>query len=420
LGKYVTAGRAPLLACFLALAVGGCGGGGGSSTDAGLSLAEGASPPPPPTPPPPAVSPPPPASSAAAGVVQPSVFVEKDADGTPYLRVQEQTYNVFAPAAAQRVIADKAMGPAPGSNFVVDGDETTAISDVQAVKMKYGLTMQASGAVSIYNYTYNQFDGGGSIFGAAIKLGDNGRPTNGPTYIQRVTANGMQTPDPTYTQRNNDFIGIEVNSDPIYVRDVTGKNFGDAGVDTKSTHIYLMNATLEGAHRMLRAWPNVEITLVNSIINSTPGQSQGWIGGPGATIKYYNTLWCVGSDNPSPSDPKCSNAPTVVEGEDMDAATALTRFVPLASNPLPNINSFFKSQIDQIAVEYSADSGKTWNALPLPNTGGPGSAPVGDPRYRIPFDISKGNYLFRATYMKNGVKTGAMSNVTDKTGNKLK
>jgi hypothetical protein len=330
--------------------------------------------------------------------------------------VQEQTYDPFAPSGVQRVIADRAMGPAPGVNFVVDGDQTTAIDDVQAVQMKYGLTMQASAMVSIYNYTYNQFAGGGSIFGAAIKLGDNGRPTNGPTYIQRVAANGMQAPDPTYKLSNNDFIGVEVDSGPIYVRDVTGRNFGDAGIDTKSTQVYVMNATLESGHRMLRAWPNVEITVVNSIINAAPGQSQGWIGGPGATIRYYNTLWCVGSNNPSPADPKCSTSPSVVEGEDMDAATALTRFVPLASNPLPGISNFFSSRIDQISVEYSADDGKSWSPMALPNTGGPGSAPIGDPRYRIPLDLSEANYLFRATFMKNGVKTGVSSQAIDATG----
>jgi hypothetical protein len=109
----------------------------------------------------------------------------------------------------------------------------------------------------------------------------------------------------------------------------------------------------------------------------------------------------------------------VVDGEDMDAATALSRFVPLASNPLPGVSNFFKSQIDQIAVEYSTD-GKNWAPLALANTGGPGSAPIGDPRYRIPFDLSAANYLFRATYMKNGVKAGATSQVIDRTGQAVK
>jgi hypothetical protein len=349
--------------------------------------------------------------------VKPALFIEKDADGTAYLRVQEQTFDPFSPSAVQRTIADRLLGPAPGSNFVVEGAQTTGISNVDAVQMKYGLTMQASAMVSIYDYTYNQFDGGGSIFGAALKLGDNGRPTNGSTYIQRVSADGMQAPDATYTLRNNDFLGVEVDSGPIYVRDVTGKNFGDAGVDTKSTQVYIMNATLDSAHRMLRAWPDVEIILVNSIINAPVGQAQGWVGSPTSTVRYYNTLWCEGSANPSPSDPKCRANPWLIEGEDMSAATAASRFIPLQSNPLPGVSGFFKTQIDQISAEYSSDAGKTWNALQLLNAGAPGSAPVGDTRYRIPLNLAVADYLFRATFMKNGVKTGEMSPVIDEAGN---
>ncbi len=347
------------------------------------------------------------------------MFIEYDADGTPFVRVQEQTYNAFAPSAAQQVMADVIKGPAPGSNNVIEGDTTTDVHHVDVVQMKYGLTLQASGMTSIYNYTYNQFDGGGAIYGAAIKLGDNGRPTDGSTYIQRVAANGMQAPDPTYTLRNTDFIGVEVDSGPIYIRDVTGRNFGDAGIDTKSTQVYVMNATLDSGHRMLRAWPNVEITLVNAIINAAPGQSQGWLGGPGATVRYYNTLWCVGAANPSPSDPNCKTSPTVVEGEDMTTAEALTHFIPLQSNPLPGVSSFFKTQIDQVVVEYSADSGATWKTLDLPNTGAPNSAPVGDMRWKIPLNMSAANYRFRASFMKLGVKVGDVSSVVGEDGNTI-
>ena len=162
-------------------------------------------------------------------------------------------------ASVQRVIADEVMGPAPGVNKVIEGAMTTRIANVDAVQMKYGLTMQESGPVEIYDYTYRQFDGGGSIFGAAMKLGDNGRPTAGSTYIQRVVADGMQTPDATYKVSNTDFLGVELDSGPIYIRDVSGKNFGDAGVDTKSNQVYIMNATLSNVHRGLRAWPGVEI-----------------------------------------------------------------------------------------------------------------------------------------------------------------
>jgi hypothetical protein len=349
--------------------------------------------------------------------VKPVLFIEKDADGTAYLRIQEQTFDPFAVGGPQRTIANQNFGPAPGSNVVIEGDQTTSISSVDVHDMKHGLTLQDSAMVSIYDYTYTHFDGGGSIHGAAIKLGDNDRSTEGSTYIDRVVADGMQAPDATYKVSNNDFLGVELDSGPIYVRDVTGKNFGDAGVDTKSTQVFIMNATLSDAHRMLRAWQNVEIIVVNSIINAAPGHAQGWVYDGTSTIRYYNTLWCLDAAQPSAASPDCRSAPWLVEGETVTPSVAASRIIALQSNPLPGISGFFKTQVDQISAEYSADAGKTWNALQLPNTGSPGSAPVGDPRYRIPLNLAAADYLFRATYMKNGVKTGEMSSIIDEAGN---
>ena len=388
-----------------------CGGGGGTSGTASIGPPASASPPTAPLPPPPA---PPPPAGPQSGDVRPVLYIEKDADGATFLRVQEQQYDPLNGSAA-RIIADRQLGPSPGVNFVVEGTQTTRISNVDAVQMKYGLTMQSSAEVAIYDYTYNQFDGNGSIYGAAIKLGDNGRPTNGSTYIQRVSADGMQTPDATYQVSNNDFIGIEPDSGPIYVRDVSGKNFGDAGVDTKSGPIYIMNATLEKAHRMVRAWPGVEIVLVNSIINGTAGHAQGWVLGADSKVRYYNTLWCMDAANPSPTDPNCRTAPWVVSGDDMSAEEAQSRFIPLQSNPLPDINPFFRTSIDEIVVEYSTD-GRAWQQLGLANTGSPGSAPIGDPRYRLPLNLGDADYLFRASYRKMGGTVGATSQVIDETG----
>jgi hypothetical protein len=356
---------------------------------------------------------PPPPAGPQSGEVRPVLFIEKNPDGATFLRIQEQHYDPFN-GGAQRIIADRQLGPSPGVNFVIEGTQTTSISNVDAVEMKHGFTLQSSAEVSIYDYTYTKFNGGGSIHGAAIKLGDNGRPTNGTTYIQRVVADGMQTPDATYKISNNDFIGIEWDSGPIYVRDVTGKNFGDGGIDTKSGPIYLMNATLEKAHRMVRSW-GVEIVLVNSIINGTAGHSQGWVSGPDAKIRYYNTLWCMDSENPSPSDPNCKPDPWVVESDDMSLAEARSRFIPLQSNPLADVSPFFKTNIDEIVVEYSTD-GRTWQTLSLVNTGKPGSAPVGDTRYKLPLNLGDANYLFRASYRKMGGRVGATSEVINESG----
>jgi hypothetical protein len=388
-----------------------CGGGGDQQlTQLGAPAPDNPSPPNVPPPPPPA---PPPPAGLQSGDIQPALFIEKDPDGSTFLRVQEQNYDPFNGGAA-RTIADRQLGPAPGVNFVVEGPETTRILNVDAVEMKHGFTLQSSSEVSIYDYTYTKFNGGSSIHGAAIKLGDNGRPTNGTTFVQRVVADGMQAPDATYKVSNNDFIGIEWESGPIYVRDVTGKNFGDGGLDTKSGPIYLMNATLDGAHRMVRSW-GVEIVLVNAIINGRSGHSQGWVSGPDAKVRYYNTLWCMDSQNPSPSDPNCKSDPWVVERDDMSLAEAQSRFIRLQSNPLDSVSPFFKTSIDEIIVEYSTD-GRTWQTLSLPNTGGPGSGPVGDTRYKLPLNLADANYLFRASYRKMGGHVGATSQVIDETG----
>lgn len=409
-----------MLACAALPALSACGGGGDfmnweTAESAPLPL-QPAAPEPlplePPAPPPPPPEAPPPTGPASAGP-QPVLFIEKDPDGATYLRVQEHRHEPFA---ADRVIADRAMGPSPGVNFVIEGDEKTHIKNVDAVEMKYGLTLQQSADVSIYDYTYNQFNGGGSIYGAAIKLGDNGRPTNGSTYIQRVVADGKQQPDSTYKVSNNDFLGVEFDSDSIYVRDATGKNFGDAGVDSKSGPIYMMNVTLESAHRMVRAWHETEIILVNSIINAADGRTQAWLMSEKGTIRHYNTLWCEGAVDPSPTNPKCKSSPWKIEGEDVPASVAATRIIPLQDNPLPKVSPFFTTGIDEIVAEYSKDGGKTWNKLDLPNTGGPGSAPIGDPRYKLPLNLSDADYLFRASYLKNGGRVGETSRAIDETG----
>jgi hypothetical protein len=325
-------------------------------------------------------------------------------------------FDPFLPGTPQRTIVDKTLGPQPGVNNVINGPETTLIHNVDVVQMKHGLTLQGSALVSIYDYTYTGFDGAGAIYGAAIKLGDNGFPTNGDTYIRRVVADGQQAPDATYRISNNDFIGVETNSDAIFIRDVTGGNFGDGGIDTKSTRVYLMNATLSGGHRMLRAWPGVEIILVNSIINASPGHAQAWIYDATAKISYYNTLWCQDAAQPSATDANCSRTPLQLEGENMAFSDIAARLVPLSANPLPSVTPFFHTEMDQIMVETSTDNGATWKALPLANTGGPGSPPLGDLRFAIPLDLSAADYLFRASYRLNGAAVGEPSLAINEAG----
>lgn len=349
------------------------------------------------------------AQAQSVSALRPTLRIERDADGTAHLRVTEQYFSPFDKNAPDRTIERQKFGPAPGGNNVIEGATSTLITNIVVRRMKHGLTLQQSGTVSISDYTYAGFAGDGSIFGAAIKLGDNGRPTDGPTYIQRVVADGAQHPDASYKVSNTDFIGVEESSGPAFVRDASARNFGDAGVDSKSSQIYVMNATLERAHRMIRAWPGVEIILVNTIINATAGHSQAWVYDGTATIRHFNTLWCLDAIDPSAANPDCRTTPWIVESDTISEGEAATQIVRLTTNPLPGINPFFRTAIDEIVAEYSTDNGVSWIGLPLLNAGGPGSPPVGDTRYRVPLDLDDGTFQFRARYRLNGANVGEMS-----------
>jgi hypothetical protein len=392
------------VALLAALLLGaGCSGGGGGGEDED-----------PPPPPPPISSGPalPPKSS----VPRPILFIEKDPNGTAYIRVLEQVHDVFAPNQAQRIIRDQLFGPAGGSANHYDGNFTYLFANIDVVRMKFGIWLEGTNQTLIYDYTFDRWDGDDSIHGAGIKIGD-GTATNGATYIQRVVANGAVPPDPTYNVSNTDFIGIEQDSGPLYFRDITGGGFGDAGIDSKSGPIYVMNATLRGGNRMIRAWGGVEYTIVNSIINASPGDfMQIWISEPTAKISHYNTLWCQNADVPSASHPNCSTTPWLIEGEDMETNEVAARIIQLTENPLPAISPFFDTEVERIVIQYSTDAGATWQDMDILNNGGPGSAPVGDPRYRIPLNLGSANYLFRARYEQNGALVGEVSAVINEDG----
>jgi hypothetical protein len=100
----------------------------------------------------------------------------------------------------------------------------------------------------------------------------------------------------------------------------------------------------------------------------------------------------------------------------MSVSDASARFVQLSSNPLPQVNPFFTTRIDQIVVEASRDNGATWQTISLPNTGGPGAPPVGDTRYQLPLDLNAGNYVFRASYRLNGAQVGDYSLTVNEDG----
>lgn len=388
----------PIVALLL-IACGGGGGGGGAAAGGGGGTGGGTggggTPP---------VTPPPPAPTGT----QPQIFIERDPNGTPYVRVLEFIYDAFAQTAPQQTITSAVF------DIHVNGTTTTYINGVDLTQSAHGIDIFGSGIVSIYDYSYVDFDGGGSIHGAALKIE---RVASAPTYIQRVFADAFEAADPNYNVSNTDFLGIEFNSSPTYVRNATGRNFGDAGVDTKSGPIHLMNVTLSGGNRMLRAWDGTEIILVNSIVNAPTNFSHAWLFDNSSTIRYHNVLWCVNVANPTPTDPNCSSTPTFVEGENITPDEARARIFELADNPLASVNPFFETEIDTIVVEYSSDGGASWQTMSLPNAGGGGlPAPVGDTRYRIPFDLNSGDYVFRASFRNGGSFVGQYSEIIDEAG----
>lgn len=354
------------------------------------------------------------ALAATPTVTRPTLTLERDASGAAFLRVEEQRFDPFAPNKPARTVLDRKAGPDPGKSFAVTGSETLAIDGLQATLLKYGLQLMNTSKVSVRNMSYNGWGGGGQIYGSALMIGNNRRPTTGITYVKRLTADGKQLPDGSYKRSNTDFITVEANNQPVYLRDITGLNFGDAGIDAKGK-VYVMNATLDSAHRMLRAWGAGEIIIVNSIVNAAPNHSQAWLQNNNATIKYYNVLWCYDADKPSASSPVCRPDPTRVEGDQISREAARARVIRLSKNPLPEISPFFATKIDRVELEYSVNRGP-WVAMKLPNTGGNNVAPVGDLRWRIPLNLSNGVYRFRAAVLSGGARVGAYSTIIDEAG----
>jgi hypothetical protein len=357
-----------------------------------------------------------PAASAAseAPAYQPSLHLERDLDGRVYVRLVEQTYDGLQGAKPDQDLFGVRFGPKPGDSFRLSGAQRFRVQDLRSRSVKYGLQIMDAKAVAAYDVRFDDWDGGAEIYGSAVMIGNNRRPTQGPVHLQRLAADGGQAPDGSYRRSNTDGLTIEAGNAPVFLRDLTVRGFGDAGVDAKST-VYIMNATISDAHRLLRAWGGGDIVVVNSILNAAPGHAQAWVQNARGRIRYHNVLWCEGAERPSSTNPDCRTRPWLVEGEDISAEAARGRLQRLDRNPLPELSPFFRTRLDEVRLEYSKDGGR-WLPLPAANTGAPGSPPVGDLRWPVTLRLSDGAYRFRAAAYLGGRRQGGYTAVIEESG----
>lgn len=337
-----------------------------------------------------------PQEAGAQPALRPVVYIESGQNGERYIRVMEPVSVAFTPS---RSIQNQLSS----GRINIREETATLVRNIVIRNARYGVYVANASPAWIENLVFLDWDGGDSIHGAAIKL-DRSGPA--PTYIHRVFADGMEAPDGSYRRSNTDFIGIERTAGPVFVRYATGRNFADGGVDAKSD-VALMNVTIDSAHRALRAWSNVEITIVNSIVNVPAGQEQVWVQDATSRVCYHNVLWCVGAQTPATDAPECSDRPTAIAGDGVGEDQARRQLIALSSNPLPQMDAFFATHIDRIVIEYSDNHGSSWREMAA--SGSRGRPPLGDTRYRVPFNLAGAVYLFRVHFQRNGARTGSIT-----------
>src|SRR5262249_35578385 len=155
--------------------------------------------------------------------------------------------------------------------------------------------------------------------------------------------------------------------------------------------------------------------IANSIINAAPGHAQIWLADVTASVRYYNVLWCEGARDPSPDDPTCRTRPWLIEGDDIAPEAAAGRVTELNRNPLPEVSPFFRTRAAGVVIEYSSDRGAHWRRLDLLNAGDDSGPPRGDPRYRVPASLERGENWFRARILEDGA-LGPPSSIVTATG----
>ena len=340
-------------------------------------------------------------------VEQLRIFIEED-DGRDYLRIQESRLD----RDYDTVISDYYRDDKPGDTSYysrVSAGDSVLYENFDISNTKVGIGIYGEGDVDIYNYEFvdnnsirTKEDGtlSDNKFSSAVRLtaGSQIFDIDAPITIQRVYADGGNNPMKVdgldYSSTNKDFItndnrATEGDAAEIYIRDFTAKNMSDAIFDNKGT-IYIMNGTLSNAHRILRAWPESEIIIVNSVIELGDGQDLMWFKDTTASIKYFNVLW-NGEPHPDPDLIGIESRPDGMSREEFIAQT----LVELDHNVLEDISPFFATYNADYSAEVSVN-GDAWQSVTLDPALFTEHGIIGDPKIELP-DLGNGDYRVRVT-----------------------
>jgi Ca2+-binding RTX toxin-like protein len=266
------------------------------------------------------------------------------------------------------------------------------IENVSVSDAFYGIVHTGSTNDRVENFNFRNVQDD-PLYGAALFRTDSDQ--GGLSYL-RVYADGGVSPmedESGYSQTNTDFFNSRLEpentstNEYVMMRDVTAKNFSDSLFDTKST-VYIMNATLENAFRLLRPWRNTEIVLVNCEVNLGPeGSEYVFFNNYSGKIRYYNTTW-DGESRPNYNNISYQN----IDSRDF-VNVYKNNIIELDSNPLAGFSDFFAVDTNRYRAQVSVN-GDVWRELALPEDGWLGRH-IGDTAVELP-DLGNGVYRVRS------------------------
>lgn len=338
------------------------------------------------------------------------LLIENDSNGS-YVRIQDNRVEKQYDEIVDGFNSDESPGEVAYFSDVEQG-QRALYENFDISQAKHGITVVGGGARDIYNYDFYDADPtkdtrDGVVTNThanAIRISEDDElhDADGPITIQRAHADGASQPmtkEDRYQNSNTDFISnnnkaTNGNTVELYLRDFSAKNFSDAIIDNKGT-VYIMNGTLENAYRILRAWPESEIVIVNSVIDLGEGTELAWFKDDTARLKYFNVLW-NGKPDPDPELIKVQNIP-----KGMTKVEVLEKvLVPLDRNILEEVDPFFGTLNAHYEVKISVNGG-AWQTVELDRTTFTEDGVIGDPRILLP-DLGDGIYELLVTAVTSG------------------